>query len=168
MTAASPTPPTAFRVKRTREVDVHARNLDAWDQDYVQTSPGVFQGQVRELFDGPLQRKADERQVAEGVAEQHEVETQRFARADGRTAQGGRFDDVGVGDVAEALHVVRDGRRRLEHGRVAVDPQVHGEGLTGEHGRREAALHLAEAGGVAAAAATKAAIAPFMSTAPRP
>ena len=55
MTVASPTPPTAFRVKRTREVDVHARNLDAWDQDYVQTSPGVFQGQVRELFDGPLQ-----------------------------------------------------------------------------------------------------------------
>lgn len=55
MPVASPTPPTAFRVKRTREVDVHARNLDAWDQDYVQTSPGVFQGQVRELFDGPLQ-----------------------------------------------------------------------------------------------------------------
>lgn len=55
MTVVSPTPPTAFRVKRTREVDVHARNLDAWDQDYVQTSPGVFQGQVRELFDGPLQ-----------------------------------------------------------------------------------------------------------------
>ena len=55
MPTACPTPPTAFRVKRTREVDVHARNLDAWDQDYVQTSPGVFQGQVRELFDGPLQ-----------------------------------------------------------------------------------------------------------------
>ena len=55
MPLACPTPPTAFRVKRTREVDVHARNLDAWDQDYVQTSPGVFQGQVRELFDGPLQ-----------------------------------------------------------------------------------------------------------------
>ena len=55
MSATSPTPPTAFRVKRTREVDVHASNLDAWDQDYVQTSPGVFQGQVRELFDGPLQ-----------------------------------------------------------------------------------------------------------------
>ena len=55
MPVASPTPPTAFRVKRTREVDVHARNLDAWYQDYVQTSPGVFQGQVRELFDGPLQ-----------------------------------------------------------------------------------------------------------------
>ncbi|MDP3424151.1 MAG: helix-turn-helix domain-containing protein [Burkholderiaceae bacterium] len=55
MPVASPTPSTAFRVKRTREVDVHARNLDAWDQDYVQTSSGVFQGQVRELFDGPLQ-----------------------------------------------------------------------------------------------------------------
>ena len=51
MPTACPTPPTAVRVKRTREVDVHARNLDAWDQDYVQTSPGVFQGQVRELFD---------------------------------------------------------------------------------------------------------------------
>ncbi len=47
--------PAAFRIKRTREVDVHARNLAAWDQDYVQTSPGMFQGQVRELFDGPLQ-----------------------------------------------------------------------------------------------------------------
>ena len=56
MTVASPhSCRPAFRVKRTREVDVHARNLDAWDQDYVQTSPGVFQGQVRELFDGPLQ-----------------------------------------------------------------------------------------------------------------
>jgi AraC family transcriptional regulator, ethanolamine operon transcriptional activator len=55
MSLAVPLPPASFRVKRTREVDVHARNLDAWDQDYVQTSPGVFQGQVRELFDGPLQ-----------------------------------------------------------------------------------------------------------------
>ncbi len=55
MPAACPTQPAAFCVKRTREVDVHARNLAAWDQDYVQTSPGVFQGQVRELFDGPLQ-----------------------------------------------------------------------------------------------------------------
>lgn len=55
MVVAQPTPAACFRVKRTREVDVHASNLDAWDQDYVQTSPGVFQGQVRELFDGPLQ-----------------------------------------------------------------------------------------------------------------
>ena len=55
MPVASPSPFACFRVKRTREVDVHARNLAAWDQDYVQTSPGVFQGQVRELFDGPLQ-----------------------------------------------------------------------------------------------------------------
>lgn len=55
MPTSSPAQPACFRVKRTREVDVHARNLDAWDQDYVQTSPGVFQGQVRELFDGPLQ-----------------------------------------------------------------------------------------------------------------
>lgn len=55
MSVASPAPTACFRVKRTREVDVHAGNLDAWDQDYVQTSPGVFQGQVRELFDGPLQ-----------------------------------------------------------------------------------------------------------------
>ena len=55
MLVQSDTAAACFRVKRTREVDVHARNLDAWDQDYVQTSPGVFQGQVRELFDGPLQ-----------------------------------------------------------------------------------------------------------------
>lgn len=55
MVVAQPNPAACFRVKRTREVDVHASNLDAWDQDYVQTSPGVFQGQVRELFDGPLQ-----------------------------------------------------------------------------------------------------------------
>lgn len=55
MPVAQNTPVAGFRVKRTREVDVHARNLEAWDQDYVQTSPGVFQGQVRELFDGPLQ-----------------------------------------------------------------------------------------------------------------
>lgn len=55
MPVASTTLSACFRVKRTREVDVHARNLAAWDQDYVQTSPGVFQGQVRELFDGPLQ-----------------------------------------------------------------------------------------------------------------
>ncbi|MDP2408486.1 helix-turn-helix domain-containing protein [Hydrogenophaga sp.] len=55
MSVASTHLSACFRVKRTREVDVHARNLAAWDQDYVQTSPGVFQGQVRELFDGPLQ-----------------------------------------------------------------------------------------------------------------
>ncbi len=55
MPLASPRTHACFLVKRTREVDVHARNLAAWDQDYVQTSPGVFQGQVRELFDGPLQ-----------------------------------------------------------------------------------------------------------------
>jgi AraC family ethanolamine operon transcriptional activator len=55
MSVASTNLSACFRVKRTREVDVHARNLAAWDQDYVQTSPGVFQGQVRELFDGPLQ-----------------------------------------------------------------------------------------------------------------
>lgn len=55
MHIAHPIPRACFQVKRTREVDVHARNLDAWDQDYVQTSPGVFQGQVRELLDGPLQ-----------------------------------------------------------------------------------------------------------------
>ena len=55
MSTISPALNACFRVKRTREVDVHARNLDAWDQDYVQTSAGVFQGQVRELFDGPLQ-----------------------------------------------------------------------------------------------------------------
>ncbi len=55
MPAARPALSACFRVKRTREVDVHASNLAAWDQDYVQTSPGVFQGQVRELFDGPLQ-----------------------------------------------------------------------------------------------------------------
>jgi len=44
-----------FRVKHTREVHIHARNLDAWDQEYEQTSPGVFHGEVRELFDHDLQ-----------------------------------------------------------------------------------------------------------------
>lgn len=44
-----------FRVKRTQDVDIHARNLDAWDQEYEQTSPGVFHGEVRELFDHDLQ-----------------------------------------------------------------------------------------------------------------
>lgn len=53
--APDPIRPARFQVKRTREVDVHACNLDAWNQDYLQTSPGVFHGQVRELFDGPLQ-----------------------------------------------------------------------------------------------------------------
>lgn len=51
-------PPAAsarFRVKHTREVHVHARNLDAWDQEYEQTSAGVFHGQVRELCDAGLQ-----------------------------------------------------------------------------------------------------------------
>lgn len=44
-----------FRVKHTREVHIHASNLDAWEQEYEQTSPGVFHGEVRELFDNALQ-----------------------------------------------------------------------------------------------------------------
>jgi hypothetical protein len=44
-----------FRVKRTQDVDIHARNLASWDQHYEQTSPGAFQGEVRELLDHDLQ-----------------------------------------------------------------------------------------------------------------
>lgn len=44
-----------FRVKHTREVHIHANNLDAWEQEYEQTSSGVFHGEVRELFDDALQ-----------------------------------------------------------------------------------------------------------------
>lgn len=44
-----------FRVKRTQDVDVHARNLAAWDQHYEQTSCGAFSGEVRELLDDDLQ-----------------------------------------------------------------------------------------------------------------
>mgnify|MGYP006147037195 FL=1 len=44
-----------FRVKRAQDVDIHARNLAAWEQDYEQTSPGSFSGEVRELVDHGLQ-----------------------------------------------------------------------------------------------------------------
>lgn len=54
MSLADPQPVTC-RIKRTREGDVHARNLAARDQDYVQTSPSLCHGQAQELFDGPLQ-----------------------------------------------------------------------------------------------------------------
>lgn len=47
--------PARFRTKRTREVDLHANNLEFWQQDYVQTSSGVFDGQVRELWAGAMQ-----------------------------------------------------------------------------------------------------------------
>lgn len=44
-----------FHIKHTHNVDVHADNLAHWDQRYEQTSPGRFQGEVRELVDGPFQ-----------------------------------------------------------------------------------------------------------------
>ena len=33
-----------FRIKRTQDVDIHARNLASWEQHYEQTSPGAFRG----------------------------------------------------------------------------------------------------------------------------
>lgn len=50
-------PPLAARfcIKQTREVDVHANNLADWEQTYEQTSPGVFDGRVRELLFDDLQ-----------------------------------------------------------------------------------------------------------------
>lgn len=44
-----------FRIKRTQDVDIHARNLASWEQHYEQTSPGAFCGEVRELLDHDLQ-----------------------------------------------------------------------------------------------------------------
>mgnify|MGYP006165037533 FL=1 len=44
-----------FRIKRTQDVDIHARNLASWEQHYEQTSPGAFEGEVRELLDHDLQ-----------------------------------------------------------------------------------------------------------------
>ena len=44
-----------FRIKRTQDVDIHARNLASWEQHYEQTSAGAFRGEVRELFDDGLQ-----------------------------------------------------------------------------------------------------------------
>lgn len=122
MPVASPTPPTAFRVKRTREVDVHARNLDAWDQDYVQTSPGVFQGQVRELFDGPLQAFEE---VANCATSQH-----------CRPWQGGVWLGLSVPEQPEGLRFmgrpVGGHELMISDGSEAFDLQVPaGHGLYG-------------------------------------
>ncbi|KRC11954.1 hypothetical protein ASE11_00245 [Hydrogenophaga sp. Root209] len=55
MLVQSDTLAACFRIKRTQDVDIHARNLDAWEQQYEQTSPGAFRGEVRELLDHDLQ-----------------------------------------------------------------------------------------------------------------
>lgn len=55
MLVQSDTAAACFRVKRTQDVDTHARNLAAWEQHYEQTSAGVFSGEVRELLDHDLQ-----------------------------------------------------------------------------------------------------------------
>jgi AraC family ethanolamine operon transcriptional activator len=55
MLVQSDTAAACFRVKRTQDVDIHARNLAAWEQQYEQTSPGAFSGEVRELLDHDLQ-----------------------------------------------------------------------------------------------------------------
>lgn len=78
-----------FRVKHTREVHIHARNLDAWDQEYEQTSPGVFHGEVRELFDHDLQVFEE---VATCATSQH-----------CRTWQGGIWVGLAVPEAAEGL-----------------------------------------------------------------
>lgn len=44
-----------FLIKHTHNVDVHADNLNNWEQHYEQTSPGCFKGEVHELVDGPFQ-----------------------------------------------------------------------------------------------------------------
>ncbi|OSZ65757.1 helix-turn-helix domain-containing protein [Hydrogenophaga sp. IBVHS2] len=44
-----------YRIKRSREVHVHADNLASWEQRYEQTSHGLFSGQVRELMDADIQ-----------------------------------------------------------------------------------------------------------------
>lgn len=49
------TGPAQYRIKRSREVHVHAGNLASWDQRYEQTSHGLFDGQVREFMDGDIQ-----------------------------------------------------------------------------------------------------------------
>lgn len=50
------TPATAqYRIKRSREVHVHADNLASWEQRYEQTSHGLFSGQVREFIDADIQ-----------------------------------------------------------------------------------------------------------------
>ncbi|WP_300652866.1 helix-turn-helix domain-containing protein [Hydrogenophaga sp.] len=55
MLVQSDTATACFRVKRTQDVDIHARNLASWEQHYEQTSPGAFSGEVHELVDHGLQ-----------------------------------------------------------------------------------------------------------------
>ena len=122
MSTISPALNACFRVKRTREVDVHARNLDAWDQDYVQTSPGVFQGQVRELFDGPLQAFEE---VANCATSQH-----------CRPWQGGVWLGLSVLEKPEGLRFmgrpVGGNELMISDGSEAFDLQVPaGHGLYG-------------------------------------
>lgn len=122
MSTISPALNACFRVKRTREVDVHARNLDAWDQDYVQTSAGVFQGQVRELFDGPLQAFEE---VANCATSQH-----------CRPWQGGVWLGLSVLEKPEGLRFmgrpVGGNELMISDGSEAFDLQVPaGHGLYG-------------------------------------
>lgn len=122
MSTISPALNACFRVKRTREVDVHARNLDAWDQDYVQTSAGVFQGQVRQLFDGPLQAFEE---VANCATSQH-----------CRPWQGGVWLGLSVLEKPEGLRFmgrpVGGNELMISDGSEAFDLQVPaGHGLYG-------------------------------------
>ncbi len=130
-----------FRVKHTREVHVHARNLDAWDQEYEQTSPGVFHGEVRELFDDKLQ-------VFEEVAS---CATAQYCRA----WPGGVWIGLSVQDNAEGLRFMGRPTQAqdlmLAGGEDAFDLQVPaGQGLYGlVLGHQELDRHLREVHGVA-------------------
>jgi AraC family ethanolamine operon transcriptional activator len=53
--ATGPCTVAQFRVKRTRDVHVHAGHLSAWNQEYEQVSRGVFSGVVREIVAPGLQ-----------------------------------------------------------------------------------------------------------------
>ena len=133
MSTISPALNACFRVKRTREVDVHARNLDAWDQDYVQTSAGVFQGQVRELFDGPLQAFEE---VANCATSQH-----------CRPWQGGVWLGLSVLEKPEGLRFmgrpVGGNELMISDGSEAFDLQVPaGHGLYGLVFDRPSCRHM--------------------------
>jgi len=51
------------------------------------------------MFEGALPGEHDERQVLEGLADEHQVEGQGFAGGVGLLAPGWRLDDEGVGDL---------------------------------------------------------------------
>ncbi|TSE19700.1 HTH-type transcriptional regulator CdhR [Tepidimonas alkaliphilus] len=111
-----------FAVKRTTEVHCHAQNLTGWRQDYEQTSPGLFEGLVREYQDSVLQ-------IFEEIANRS---TTQYCQ----TWDEGVWFGLPVEETGQNLlymgHALRPNQMMVAQGRTLFDLQVpEGFGLYG-------------------------------------